>query len=90
MSNRLVWTSGTQFISSMTGPGPDQPYTFVQFIGLEFVRGANAVPTAKGGSLEISHVGGIETDMIGLAVSEQPHFELGKRYLVFLPGGERA
>ncbi len=67
--------------------GPNEPYTFVRFGGLEFIRGSDLVPIDKDGTLEISHIGGIRKDMIGLEVSEQPQFELGKRYLVFLRGG---
>ena len=67
--------------------GPNEPYTFVRFGGLEFIRGSDLVPIDKDGTLEISHIGGIRKDMIGLEVSEQPKFELGKRYLVFLRGG---
>jgi hypothetical protein len=67
--------------------GKDYPYTFVRFAGVEFIRGAKAVPVEPGGTLEISHLGGVGPDLIGLELSIQPEFELGARYLVFLRGG---
>ncbi|UCF05880.1 MAG: hypothetical protein JSV33_02250 [bacterium] len=67
--------------------GTQQPYTFVQFGGVEFLRRDSKPPVDKNGILEISYLGGLLDDGRRLEVSVSPYFEIGKRYLVFLRGG---
>jgi len=63
------------------------PFTFVRFANLRLYRQDTRLPSQEGGTLEISHVGGMDEDNTILEVSRQPEFELGQRYLVFLRGG---
>lgn len=63
------------------------PYTFVTFKEIRFIKNTNQVSLDKGGTFEISYIGGISDDNTILKVSAMPHFNMGDRYLIFLRGG---
>jgi hypothetical protein len=64
------------------------PFTFVRFGGVEFIRNESNLPLDSDRTLEISYMGGVLENFQRIEISEQPEFKLGGHYLVFLRGGE--
>jgi len=91
----MVGVSPCIFTGTVTGlrfghhetTGPEFPYTFVRFSGVQLVTTSGQVRRGKDGSLEISYLGGIGEDLHGMIVNPSPKFTLGSRYIVFLRGG---
>lgn len=90
--DEMVGTSPVIFAGTVVGmrygrhSESPQPFTFVRFVTIDFLR-RDAAISLEGGALVISYMGGVGNEMHLLDVSTQPHFEMGRRYLVFLRGG---
>jgi hypothetical protein len=89
----LVAVSPVIFTGIVTGmrygyhDNTKMPYTFIQFSGVKYLRRDSNVGNPSEGTLEISMAGGIRENLRLLDIDEQPEFNLGERYLIFLRGG---
>ncbi|MCI0443397.1 hypothetical protein L0152_09290 [bacterium] len=90
----MVGVSPCIFTGMVTGlrfgqhKGSKDPFTFVRFGGVEFIRNESNLTLDSDKSIEISYMGGVLENFQRIEISEQPEFKLGGHYLVFVRGGE--